>query len=128
MRAAGQPTAFKQELLLCWCSSHAGLQSALKREAAASSVEEQLKEKEAIEAENAATNAKIMENEAQVSAECSAPDGTFLVSATTPDLSCSWVHFQMLQQAWSSCLRSCGHSPSGRSECLHMDADACFAG
>ena len=33
-------------------------------------MEEQLKEKEAIEAENAATNAKLMENEAQVSAEC----------------------------------------------------------
>ena len=31
-------------------------------------MEEQLKEKEAIEAENAATNAKLMENEAQVSA------------------------------------------------------------
>lgn len=42
-------------------------QSALKREAAASAVEEQLKEKEAIEAENAAARAKIAENEATVS-------------------------------------------------------------
>lgn len=42
-------------------------QSALKREAAASAVEEQLKEKEAIEAENAAARAKIAENEAMVS-------------------------------------------------------------
>ena len=41
-------------------------QSALKREAAASAVEEQLKEKEAIEAENAAARAKIAENEAMV--------------------------------------------------------------
>ena len=55
-------------MLLCCRSFHPSLQSALKREAAASSVEEQLKEKEAIEAENAATNAKLMENEAQVSA------------------------------------------------------------
>ena len=42
-------------------------QSALKREAAASAVEEQLKEKEAIEAENAAARAKTAENEAMVS-------------------------------------------------------------
>lgn len=42
-------------------------QSALKREAAASAVEEQLKEREAIEAENAAARAKIAENEAMVS-------------------------------------------------------------
>lgn len=42
-------------------------QSVLKREAAASAVEEQLKEKEAIEAENAAARAKIAENEATVS-------------------------------------------------------------
>lgn len=41
-------------------------QSTLKREAAASAVEEQLKEKEAIEAENAAARAKIAENEAMV--------------------------------------------------------------
>lgn len=41
-------------------------QSSLKREAAASAVEEQLKEKEAIEAENAAARAKIAENEALV--------------------------------------------------------------
>jgi len=41
-------------------------QSALKREAAVSAVEEQLKEKEAIEAENAAARAKIAENEAMV--------------------------------------------------------------
>ena len=41
-------------------------QSALKREAAASAVEEQLKEREAIEAENAAARAKIAENEAMV--------------------------------------------------------------
>ena len=41
-------------------------QSTLKREAAASAVEEQLKEKEAIEAENAAARAKIAENEALV--------------------------------------------------------------
>lgn len=42
------------------------MQAALKREAAALSVEEQLKDKEAIEAENAAAHAKIAENEAQV--------------------------------------------------------------
>ena len=42
-------------------------QSALKREAAVSAVEEQLKEKEAIEAENAAARAKMAENEAMVS-------------------------------------------------------------
>ena len=42
------------------------MQAALKREAAALSVEEQLKDKEAIEAENAAAFAKIAENEAQV--------------------------------------------------------------
>lgn len=44
-------------------------QSALKREAAVSAVEEQLKEKEAIEAENAAARAKIAENEAMVCME-----------------------------------------------------------
>ncbi len=43
-------------------------QSALKREAAVSAVEEQLKEREAIEAENAAARAKIAENEAMVCA------------------------------------------------------------
>ena len=42
-------------------------QSSFKREAAASAFEEQLKEKEAIEAENAAARAKIAENEAMVS-------------------------------------------------------------
>ena len=41
-------------------------QSALKREAAVSAVDEQLKEKEAIEAENAAARAKTAENEAMV--------------------------------------------------------------
>ena len=44
-------------------------QSALKREAAVSAVEEQLKEKEAIEAENAAARAKTAENEAMVCME-----------------------------------------------------------
>lgn len=50
-------------------------QSALKREAAVSAVDEQLKEKEAIEAENAAARAKIAENEAMVrpALECCAP-------------------------------------------------------
>ncbi|DBA98352.1 hypothetical protein WJX82_002463 [Trebouxia sp. C0006] len=41
-------------------------QSALKREAAVSAVEEQLKEREAINAENAAARAKIAENEAMM--------------------------------------------------------------
>ncbi|DBA85310.1 hypothetical protein WJX79_007297 [Trebouxia sp. C0005] len=41
-------------------------QSALKREAAVSAVEEQLKEREAIEAENAAARAKTAENEAMM--------------------------------------------------------------
>lgn len=45
---------------------HGCMQAALKREAAALSVEEQLKDKDAIEAENAAAFAKIAENEAQV--------------------------------------------------------------
>lgn len=50
-------------------------QSALKREAAVSAVDEQIKEKEAIEAENAAARAKIAENEAMVcpALECCAP-------------------------------------------------------
>ncbi|KAL0042016.1 hypothetical protein WJX77_000793 [Trebouxia sp. C0004] len=43
-------------------------QSALKREAAVSAVEEQLKEREAIEAENAAARARIAENEAMMRA------------------------------------------------------------
>lgn len=43
-----------------------GLQSSLKKEAACSSVEEQQKDKEAIEAEHAAAHAKQAENEAMV--------------------------------------------------------------
>ena len=42
------------------------LQALLKKEAAASAVEEQLREKEAVEAENAAALAKIAENESMV--------------------------------------------------------------
>ena len=56
-------------------------QSALKREAAASAVEEQLKEKEAIEAENAAARAKIAENEAMVS--CCFPRSCIICQFTT---------------------------------------------
>ena len=44
------------------------LQSKLKREAALSEIEEQLTEKDAIKAENAATLAKVAENEAQARA------------------------------------------------------------
>ena len=43
-------------------------QSKLKREAASSAIEEQLTVKEAIKAENAATLAKVTENEAQARA------------------------------------------------------------
>lgn len=43
------------------------MQVTVKKEAAALAVEEQLREKEAVEAENAAAQAKIAENEAMVS-------------------------------------------------------------
>ena len=43
------------------------LQCSMKREAAESSIEQQLRDKEAIEAENAAALAKIAQNEAMVS-------------------------------------------------------------
>lgn len=43
------------------------MQATVKKEAAALAVEEQLREKEAVEAENAAAQAKIAENEALVS-------------------------------------------------------------
>lgn len=43
------------------------MQATVKKEAAALAVEEQLREKEAVEAENAAAQAKIAENEAMVS-------------------------------------------------------------
>ena len=42
------------------------MQAAVKKEAAALAVEEQAREKEAVEAENAAAQAKIAENEAMV--------------------------------------------------------------
>lgn len=42
------------------------MQATVKKEAAALAVEEQLREKEAVEAENAAAQAKIAENEAMV--------------------------------------------------------------
>ena len=43
------------------------VQATVKKEAAALAVEEQVREKEAVEAENAAAQAKIAENEAMVS-------------------------------------------------------------
>ena len=43
------------------------MQALVKKEAAALAVEEQLREKEAVEAENAAASAEIAENEAMVS-------------------------------------------------------------
>jgi hypothetical protein len=51
---------------------HTHTQAALKLEAAASYVEEALKSKEAVEAENAAAAAKAAEDEAVVSPCCSA--------------------------------------------------------
>ena len=88
-------------------------------------MEEQLKEKEAIEAENAATNAKLMENEAQVSAHCYYLQGTSLVTATIPlHLSCSRAD-SFSATTCSSCLQSCGPLSSGMS---YMDADACLTG
>jgi len=46
-----------------WCTP---LQSKLKREAAAGAIEEQLSAKEAVKAGNAASLAKVAENEAQI--------------------------------------------------------------
>lgn len=62
------PPRFMHREMVFLCPSGNPLQAALKKEAAQSAVEEQLKEREAVEAENAANLAKVAENSAAVRA------------------------------------------------------------
>ena len=86
-------------------------QSSLKREAAASAVEEQLKEKEAIEAENAAARAKIAENEALVRL-CSACANTTCQYHWAAVLSDSPIKRDITVPSWAfvTCCRLSQHS------------------